>query len=302
MSPDYRYRRLGYVALNVSDLDASRDFYVSLLGLQLAEAREDICFLRCSEHHHDVILHRAERAGLRRIGWEMASADDLDRAKRHFEINHIRCHPLSTETCLELGLERGFRIIEPGTGATFEYFIGMQLAPTPFVPTVARIARLGHVVLQTDNHAPTEKFLLETLNFRASDRIEGAVTFMRCFPNSLHHSFGLSHGPARGLHHINFMVTDIDDIGKALHRLQRHGVRIVFGPGRHPPSDSVFLYFLDPDGMTVEYSFGMEEFPELGAREARLLPKTLASIDSWGAVPDREFAAQGEIAVMELTA
>ncbi len=36
----------------------------------------------------------------------------------------------------------------------------------------------------------------------------------------------------------------------------------MFGPGRHPPSESVFLYFLDPDGLTLEYSFGMEEFPE----------------------------------------
>lgn len=44
---------------------------------------------------------------------------------------------------------------------------------------------------------------------------------------------------------------------------------VVFGPGRRPASTSVFLYFLDPDGMTLEYSFGMEEFPQIGARAPR---------------------------------
>ena len=45
-------------------------------------------------------------------------------------------------------------------------------------------------------------------------------------------------------------------------RLRKAEVPIVYGPGRHPPSGSFFLYFLDPDGMTLEYSHGMEEFPE----------------------------------------
>jgi 2,3-dihydroxy-p-cumate/2,3-dihydroxybenzoate 3,4-dioxygenase len=57
----------------------------------------------------------------------------------------------------------------------------------------------------------------------------------------------------------------------------------------------MFLYFLDPDGLTVEYSFGMEEFPEIGAREPRRLPPGLESIDFWGAVPDMKFARQGAI-------
>ena len=68
------------------------------------------------------------------------------------------------------------------------------------------------------------------------------------------------------------MVSEIDDIGKAIWRCNKNDVPIVRGPGRHPPSDSVFFYVLDPDGITVEYSFEMEEFPEHGARPARELP------------------------------
>jgi len=225
----------------------------------------------------------------------MESAEDLDRIERHLRALGLPLRNVAADECAALGLARAIRTVEPNTGACFEYFEQMQNAPTPFTPTVTKIMRLGHLVLATSTHQTTEQFFREALNYRVSDRIEGAVTFMRCFPNPLHHSFGLSHGQANRFHHVNFMVTDMDDIGQALYRLQKHQVPIVFGPGRHPPSGSVFLYFLDPDRLTLEYSFGMEEFPEQAPREPRLLPKRLESIDYWGAIPSPDWAAHGEI-------
>jgi 2,3-dihydroxy-p-cumate/2,3-dihydroxybenzoate 3,4-dioxygenase len=91
------------------------------------------------------------------------------------------------------------------------------------------------------------------------------------------------------------MVSEIDDIGRALARLRKAGVPIVFGPGRHPASGSVFLYWLDPDGMTVEYSFGMEEFPELDARAPRQFPRSPDSLDSWGSHRDPRMASRGSL-------
>jgi 2,3-dihydroxy-p-cumate/2,3-dihydroxybenzoate 3,4-dioxygenase len=89
------------------------------------------------------------------------------------------------------------------------------------------------------------------------------------------------------------MVSAIDDIGIAINRFKRAGVPIVFGPGRHPASESVFLYFLDPDGLTLEYSFGMEEFPEVSPREPRVLPPVPESIDGWGGIRDPRMSATG---------
>lgn len=293
----FRYRRLGYVALNVTNLARSHHFYTDLLGLQDAgQSPGGEQRYRCSSRHHDVILREAPQAGLARIAWEMESADDLQAIRLHLQgVLGLMIHEVSPDECAMLGLGAAFRVTEPNTGAIFEYFSEMTDAATTFAPTVTRIARLGHVVLQTATHAATERYFREALNFRVSDRIEGAVTFMRCFPNSLHHSFGLSNGKVNALHHVNFMVTDIDDIGRALYRMKAADVPIVFGPGRHPPSESIFLYFLDPDGMTVEYSFGMEEFPEDSPREPRLLPMSLKSIDYWGAVPDPKFGSHGVI-------
>jgi 2,3-dihydroxy-p-cumate/2,3-dihydroxybenzoate 3,4-dioxygenase len=70
----------------------------------------------------------------------------------------------------------------------------------------------------------------------------------------------------------------------------------VFGPGRHPASTSVFLYFLDPDGMTLEYSFGMEQFPERDPRPPRRLDPAPLNVDSWGSYRDPRMSAVGEVA------
>ncbi len=293
---DFRYRRLGYVALNVSDVERSGNFYRDFVGLAPAgEALNGECLFRCSERHHDVVLHQSDAVGLRRVGWEMESANDVAKVRRHLQSLDIEAHPVAAAECDALGISDAFRITEPNTGATFEYFHSLRKAASEFVPSVAKIARLGHMVLFAKDHKVTEKFFLEQLNFRASDRIEGTVTFMRCFPNPLHHSFGLGNAGENRLNHVNFMVTDMDDIGRAMYRMKKAQVPIVFGPGRHPPSESVFLYFLDPDGLTLEYSFGMEEFPEVNPRQPRLLPPGLKSIDFWGAVPEPGFASKGAI-------
>lgn len=296
MPQDFRYRRLGYVALNVSDVRRSADFYRDVVGLTPAgEALNGEHLFRCSERHHDVVLHQSDTVGLRRVGWEMETAKDVANIRGHLQSLDIEPHPVAAAECEALGVSDAFRITEPNTGATFEYFHSLRKAASEFVPSVAKIARLGHMVLFAKDHKAAEKFFLEQLNFRASDRIEGTVTFMRCFPNPLHHSFGLGNAGENRLNHVNFMVTDMDDIGRAMYRMKKAQVPIVFGPGRHPPSESVFLYFLDPDELTLEYSFGMEEFPEVNPRQPRLLPPGLKSIDFWGAVPEPAFASKGAI-------
>ena len=57
----------------------------------------------------------------------------------------------------------------------------------------------------------------------------------------------------------------------------------------------MFLYFLDPDGLTVEYSYGMEEFPEAGDRAPRQFPLAPESVDVWGGRAERAFGQVGTI-------
>jgi 2,3-dihydroxy-p-cumate/2,3-dihydroxybenzoate 3,4-dioxygenase len=292
-----RYQRLGYVALNVSDLDRAAAWYTEVLGLQrVGEGRAQPLFLRCSDDHHNIVLHCAARPGLKRIGFEMESTAALEALRARLEREAIPVDPVSTEECEQLHLGAALRFVEPYTGATFECYESMRsFGSQPYVPTVAHIQRLGHVVLRTSRYREAVGFYTDVLNFRVSDTIDGLVCFMRCFPNPLHHSIALASAATGGLHHVNFMVTEVDDIGRALWRFAKAGVPVVNGPGRHPPSGSMFLYFLDPDGLTLEYSFGMEEFPEQAPRKPRTLEPVRESFDYWGAPVDPRKSAVGHI-------
>lgn len=290
-----RYRKLGYVALNVSDVARSTAFYRDQVGM--ADAGDGPLgsrFLRCSTSHHDLMLCPGA-PGLKRIGFEMESDEALAALGRALAGKGLAVQDVAADELAALHITRALRVAEPLTGVTYEFCERMREVADPFVPTVARIQRLGHVVLKTAHYAEAVRFFTEVLNFQVSDAIDGMVSFMRCYPNPFHHSFALANSRRPGLHHVNLMVSEVDDIGRALWRFQKAGVPVVHGPGRHPPSGSMFYYFLDPDGLTVEYSFGMEEFPAEGARPPRLLEPVQASFDYWGAPPDARKAATGEI-------
>ena len=293
MSIPYSYQRLGYVALNVTDVGRSVAFYRDLVGLDVTEATDDFAALRCSQDHHNVLLCKAARPGLKRIAFELESEAELAKARKHVEGLGLVVQEVAPAELQSLKLGTAFRFREPESGLCLEFFAGMMHMARPFEGRVARIERLGHVVVSVNKFDAVVKFLTERLGFRVSDHVPGFAAFLRCYPNPLHHSMAILASDENRLHHVNFMVRDIDDVGKALHRMKKSKVDIVFGPGRHQPSGSIFLYFLEPDRMTLEYSFGMETFPADDAREPRMLEPVPETLDQWGSLPAPDFAKVG---------
>ena len=293
---DFRYRRLSYVAVSTPDLDRSHKFLREILGLAegAPSARAAVRFLRCSDQHHDVMLVAGREPGLVRISFEMESVADLEATRAH--LDHIGLAPLPVDAAelAALGIAQAFRIVEPNTGMTVEFMLGMEKLETPFVPTVAKIANLGHIVIATPDPGAASKFFMEQLNFKMSDGNEWGG-LLRPFPSPYHHSLGIVKGSNSRIAHIAFMVEGFDDIGRALPRFKRDDIPVVFGPGLHPMSDSNFLYFLDPDGITWEYTFGMEEFPEIDPRDPRSPEPGPESMDAWGNVMDPRMGQVGRV-------
>ena len=297
MKPPFRYEKLGYAALNVTNLDRSVAFYRDLMGLELVAQTDAVAYLRCSSDHHNLVLYAAEKAGLKRVAYKLATPEDLTHAYHFYMAEGLHPAWLSHEEYPAANQGPTFRVREPYSGVMFEFYDRMTHLALPYQPTVTKIARLGHVVVGSKNYEKAVHCLSTIFNFAISDFVEGKFSWMRCFPNPLHHTFAIGNSSRDHLHHVNFMVTDIDDIGKALNRLQKAGVQVVFGPGRHLPSTSIFLYFLDPDGMTMEFSFGMEELPEESARLPRMLEMHPNTMDIWGSSPHECFGKNGEIEV-----
>ncbi|MSQ71953.1 MAG: 2,3-dihydroxy-p-cumate-3,4-dioxygenase [Betaproteobacteria bacterium] len=300
MNVPYRHQGLGYVHLNVSNVARSVAFYQSVVGLALVEHQANgSAVFQAGGDHHSVILSRADKPGLKRIGWRLESERDVGLAHDYLDALGLKPIEVDAGECASLGQGRTIRIREPNTAVEFEYFGTVTRRTPEFKPTLTKIVRIGHVVLRVGNFTESVETLTTKLGFRTSDIVRDRAVFLRCHPNPLHHSLAVIRNTVSGLHHVNFMVTDVDDIGKAVNRLKANDVPIVFGPGRHPPSDSIFLYFLDPDRMTMEFSFGMECFPEFDARAPRVMDPVPISIDAWGGLPRPGYAATGEFEMPE---
>jgi 2,3-dihydroxy-p-cumate/2,3-dihydroxybenzoate 3,4-dioxygenase len=299
--PPLRYKKLGYVALNVTNLERALAFHENTVGLSrnrlvtgpgpaLMHSRNSWC---------DVALYEGAAPGLRRVAFEVESPEQIAIARTHLEGLGIETTVVPAEELRFFSQRDALRFNEPHTGLKIELFAGSDETVTMDDDGVAtHISQIGHAVVYVTDAPALIEFFVEQLNFRVSDFIGGAA-FLRCFPNPYHHSFAIVPGPENRLNHVDFLVDDLDDVGRAFYRLKRQDVPIVFGPGRHPPSGSVFLYFTDPDGLTFELSTGMEEFPEVAPRPPRRLPRDADSLDYWGSVPAPAYGQVGRFVVAE---
>ena len=94
----FRIGKLGHVVLNVSDLDRSVAFYTQVLGFSVSDVYPadmvpgGMVFMRCNADHHGVALvggakTRPERADLHHLAFEVATLDEVLRAR-----DHLRAH------------------------------------------------------------------------------------------------------------------------------------------------------------------------------------------------------------------
>lgn len=291
-----RYRKLGYVALNVTDLARARQWYASMAGLQFNGSGEaGQVFFRSGAEHHSLVLHQAAAPGLKRVGWELESDAQFDVLARELDRHGVAWRELDANECRTSHIARALRLVEPITGTTLEFYgSGMQRADTPFAPTVTQLQSICHVGIGTPHYREAIDFYERVLNFKTSDEIDGRIRLMRAFPNPLHHSLAIAHAQRNSLHHINFMVRDDTDLTQARTRFNSNSVPMVWD-GFHPPSGNTFLFFLDPDGLSLEFGHGMEMFPESGARAHRVFPPKPESFDSSGSARDPRMAAAGVI-------
>jgi 2,3-dihydroxy-p-cumate/2,3-dihydroxybenzoate 3,4-dioxygenase len=303
---DFRYRKMGYVALDVTDIDKSTAFAIDVFGLDMSgEGPNGERFFRASTGQQDVVLAPAKTANFNRSSWELETNADLDRAFAHYTRLGLDPKWVGEDQAHVLGLERAFRVHDPVYGVCWEYFAKMRYISTPRTNHLTSFYGQGHFGLNYPNVKKMSDYMVDNMGFLLSDYVDNWFgVLLRAFPNPNHHSFAPLFSPSGKLtfHHIAFMVNSIDDIGKLFNRIKLFDVKTQFGIGRHPTSGSIHLYIYDPDYFIWEYTLGMEQFPETGAREARRMSSNPSDLDLWGAVPDKEYAGRNPGVLTEAAA
>src|SRR6266699_3520919 len=239
---------IAYVRSGVADLDAATRFATGIVGLELVTPTEvGVAHLRADGRHHCLALVEGP-SGVISSGFAVASSDALDAAETELERSGISVHRGSAAEA------RSRRVRE--------------------------FTEFGHLCLDAPDVHEAYRFWSTRFNARVSDWLGDAACLMRIDP--VHHKLAVFKGDSAGLCHLNFQVEPIDDVFRNWHFLVEHEVEIEMGPGRHPQSGAIFLYFLGPEGFTYEYSFGVRRIED----DASWVPRTFdpaepGSIDMW---------------------
>lgn len=277
---------LRYVRMGTEDVDAAADFATEIMGLETVARDNGALYLRGDDRDHNVCYFQGDPKD-HTVGFELADAAELEKAEAELRANGVEVRKGTAEECAARRVMEFINFKDP-TGNS----IDLVLRPFAsgrryFASRDAGIDCFSHIGLKTSDAPRDEKFWTSLFNIHVNDWINHAalMTF-----DDVHHRIALFPTDEPGVQHINFQVHTHDDVMRSYYFLRDRQVRIAFGPGRHPVSRAMFLYFDGPDGVVYEYSCGVPSMKDLPDFRPRQWPWQQWSLCMWGAIPDiREF-------------
>jgi catechol-2,3-dioxygenase len=142
---------------------------------------------------------------------------------------------------------------------------------------------LQHVALRTPHLEEMVEFYTEALGFDISDWLLRESVWLRC--NSDHHTVMLTQGKPE-IDHIGFGIVDGPELLNWADHLGHEQVPVVWGPGRHGAGNDLFLRFVDPEGLHVEFSSGLQQYYDRDVTTPPRLWHTRSSaLNLWGVMP-----------------
>lgn len=273
-----------YVRLGTRDLDAASRYATQVVGLQAGPAEGKARYFRSDSRDHTLVYFDGEPTD-HTVGFEVKDMDALDHAGAHLESLKVNVRRGTAAECEQRRVKAFINFRDP-TGNSVDLVVQpFHSGRRAWLSHDAGITDFSHIGLCTTDPARDEKFWTGVMGARVSDRI-GEAPLLRI--DEVHHKLALFPAKRAGVQHINHQVESIDDIMRAYYRLTAAGVRIVFGPGRHPTSGAIFLYFEGPDGMVYEYSTGVRRITkdQEATYQPRQFPMHTDSFCMWGSKPD----------------
>lgn len=251
--------RCAYMEIVVTDLKASREFYVDVLGLVVTEEDENAIYLRTFEEfiHHNLVLRQGPEAAVAAFGFRVRNPKDLDLAEEFYRARGCRVE--RKKDGFVKGIGDAVRVEDP-LGFPYEFFYEIEhverLAWHYHLYGPGALVRLDHFNQITPD-VPTAVQYMEDLGFRVTEDIqdeEGTVyaAWMRRKPTV--HDTAMTGGDGPRMHHIAFATHEKHNILAICDKLGalRRSDAIERGPGRHGVSNAFYLYLRDPDGHRVE--------------------------------------------------
>jgi 2,3-dihydroxy-p-cumate/2,3-dihydroxybenzoate 3,4-dioxygenase len=283
-----------YVRLGTRDLAAATEYAQRILGLEVARRDRKAVYFKSDSRDHTLVYVDGDPAQ-QVAAFDVTTQAELDAAAALIGAKQLDVRRGTRIECEQRYVDDFIAFQDPSGNAIELVYRPLHSGKRYHGTRDAGITGFSHIGLRTTDAVRDEKFWTEVCSARVSDRI-GNAALLRI--DEVHHKIALFPSAFPGVQHINHQVGGIDDIMRSWYFLTEQGVRIVFGPGRHPTSNAMFLYFEGPDGMVYEYSSGVRLIAK--ADEAAYVPRQFPFAPEgfcmWGARPDiPEFRDKDEV-------
>jgi 2,3-dihydroxy-p-cumate/2,3-dihydroxybenzoate 3,4-dioxygenase len=277
-------RDIRYIRLGTQDLDGCAAYATRILGLEAVGRDGDALYFRGDSRDHTIVYFKGD-AHDHTAAFEVDDKAELDAAGAALDALGHAVTWGTPDGCAQRRVAAYITFRDP-SGNKIDLVTKAHVSGRRYFGSRdAGITSFSHIGLKTTDAPRDEKFWTEVCSAKVSDWI-GDAPLLRI--DEVHHKIALFPSKVHGVQHINHQVQSIDDIMRSYYFLKEQGVRIVFGPGRHPTSGAMFLYFEGPDGMVYEYSSGVRNITR--EQEAdyrpRQFPFNFESFCMWGSRPD----------------
>ena len=261
---------LGYVGLNVSNMESWKEFATSVVGLEaLDEGEGDRIYLRMDYWHHRLVLHASDEDDLAYMGWRVADSDALQSIKEQLQTAGYQTREGTLEDMQERRVLGLLKVDDP-SGNPVEIFHG-PLVDThlPFHPGrrmhgkwVTGKQGLGHILIRSFDSEESHRFY-SALGLKGNVQYHlnspnGVVkpTFMYC--NDRQHSLAFGVGDEKRLNHMMLEYDHINDLGKAHDIVRERDIDVALQLGKHANDAALTFYFATPSGWLLELGWGGE--------------------------------------------
>lgn len=263
-------RSMGYARVQATDPDEWKVFAGKVLGLAESRgANPDHQYWRIDEVTARLVVFPGDVDRLECVGWELADHAALQAAREHLQEAGVALEEGTPEELAERRVQELIRFSDPWDNV-FELFHGITYEARPLVTPydnrfVTGEQGMGHVVIPVGDDEEALRFYRDVLGFRLRDSMSmpgefvgkepGSKAWLRFLGvNPRHHSLAFlpMPNPSRCVH-IMFEVDRLDDVGRALTRVQKHGAQLSATLGRHMNDQMVSFYVRSPGGFDIEY-------------------------------------------------
>ena len=258
---------LGYVAVNVTDMEAWLDIMTNVFGTQLLPRDNGSAVdIRLDDWHHRMTLYQSKTDGIAAVGWELADEHALEDMAQSLRNYGVELTPGDEKLLAERKVTALYQFKDPASEMPSEIFYAAQHEMLPYTPSLGNSGYntgdlgLGHVVYFVGDYAKSRSFYTEVMGFKTSDYIiwdggEKDATFYHC--NARHHSLAIMPPfgdiPPGTFNHLMLEANSLNDVGRAYDAVLDKKIPVMMGLGKHTNDLTESFYLITPSGFGLEY-------------------------------------------------